>query len=184
MRTTGVGPVFSLFGKKKRLAPSVVAGRKLYIPEELYRKMINHCREEVPLEACGLLVGEGGQVVGGYATDNELRSPVVYQVDQRQHTRAYFDARDRGHEVIAIYHSHVRTAPAPSGRDIVGANWPECFYVIVSLAQSQAQVRAWRIVDGQVTEHQVVVQYGRTGPWADLRKAVEAVEPPPGSDIP
>lgn len=159
--------------------------RKLYIPELLYRRMINQCQEEKPLEACGLLVGVGGEVVSAYATDNEHRSPVIYKVDDRQLLQVFRDIRSEKQEIIGIYHSHVRTEPIPSRTDIDQATWPEAFYVIVGLAHKRPQVRAWRIVDGQVTEHQVVIRKEAPGTWHDLRQAVQAkTDPPMRSDIP
>jgi proteasome lid subunit RPN8/RPN11 len=177
--------VFSLFGKRKqRPIPSGESQRKLYIPESLYRKMINHCREEKPLEACGLLAGVGGQVLAAYATDNEYRSPVLYKVDDRQLLQAFRQVQSDRQEIIGIYHSHVRTAPVPSLTDIEQATWPEAFYVIVSLAHRIPEVRAYRIVDREVTEHLLVVQRDMTGVWHDLRQmAHPPVEQERGGDI-
>lgn len=167
------GRLFSwIFHKRKQALPGMRARRKLYMPEDLYRRMLNHCREEVPLEACGLLVGEGGQAVVGYATDNQHRSPVIYKVDDQQLCEAVSEIRHERHDLIGIYHSHVKTDPVPSRTDIQQATWPEAFYLIVSLKERRPRVRAWRIVDGQVTAHQIVVQKGVAGQWRDLRRAV------------
>jgi len=167
--------VFARFGwKRKAWGPAVIQRRKLYIPEDLYRRMLNHCQEERPLEACGLLVGVGDHVTAGYATDNEHRSPVLYRVDDRQLFYVVHKAQEEKQEIVAIYHSHVWSAPVPSRTDIQQATWPEAFYVIVSLAHREPQVRVWRIVDHQVTEHPLVVVPGASGQWHDLRQAVRA----------
>ncbi len=177
--------MFWWFRRRRRSHPQFLGRRKLYIPESLYRRMINHCLEEKPLEACGLMTGGGGQVMAAYATDNEERSPIVYKVDDRQLAEVFFDAQAKKQEIIGIYHSHVRTPPIPSKTDIERATWPEAFYVIVSLAGKRPQVRAWRIVDRVVTEHPVVVQRGMTGAWHDLRQVVRgATESARRSDIP
>jgi len=59
----------------------------------------------------------------------------------------------------AIVHSHVRSPARPSPTDVGLAFYPDALYVLVSLAEDQADpvtgaecVRAWRIVDGQVFE--------------------------------
>lgn len=172
---------------KKRNAREVGAGasRRLYIPENVYLRMINHCDEERPLEACGLLVGEAGHVTAGYATDNQHRSPVIYKVDDLQLLEVDREIRNDRQEIIAIYHSHVMTDPIPSRTDIDQATWPEAFYIIVSLKDRRPKVRAWRIVDRQVTEHQITVVKGTDGLWKDLRKAVrQAAESSARSDIP
>lgn len=177
--------VTSLLRPQENAGLAIHARRKLYIPELLYNRMVDHCKQEKPLEACGLLVGVGGQVVTAYACDNKERSPILYRVDEEQLVLVMREIRSEGHEIIGIYHSHVKTEPVPSRTDIKQANWPEAFYVIVSLAQREAQVRNWRIVDRQVTEHQLVVQKDRPGTWRDLRKAVRGTgEPARGSDIP
>lgn len=176
--------MFWLFGKKQ--SPSRPFGPgKLHIPETLYRRMINHCYEEKPLEACGLLVGMGGHTLSAYATDNQHRSPIVYKVDERQLLEALESIQNEKHGLIAIYHSHVKSPPVPSRTDIEQAYWPEVYYVIVSLAHRRPEVRAWRIVDGRVTEHQVVVDRLSRGVWRDLRQAVRpGRSPEEANDIP
>lgn len=148
------------------------AQRRLVIPENIYRRMIIHCYEERPLEACGLLTGASGYVAAGYATDNQERSPVLYRVDDRQLLTAVEEAHQKGQEVVAIYHSHVASEAVPSRTDIAQATWPEAFYVIISLKARRPRVRAWRIVDGQVSEHLVVLARHVDGEWFDLRQAV------------
>lgn len=166
--------MFTWFSREKKTASRGRSGeRKLYIPESIYRRMIGHCLEEKPLEACGLLVGAGDLVSGGYAADNEHRSPVIYKVDDHQLLQVLRESRLGKHELIGIYHSHVKTEAVPSRTDIEQATWPEAYYVIVSLAGSAPAARAWRIVDRQVTEHKLVVQSWIDGAWRDLRRAVQ-----------
>jgi len=175
--------VFSLFGKKKRPeGPSLDGRRRLCVPEMLYKRIINHCGEEKPLEACGLLVGVGSHVVGAYATDNQHRSPVVYQADERQVLQVLRECQSNRQDLIGIYHSHVRTPAEPSQTDIDQATWPEAYYVIVSLAGRRPVMRAWRIIDRHVTEHPVLVMKETAGQWHDLRAAVRAArgDAPPG----
>lgn len=178
--------MFGWFGKKENVRALDAKGRRrLMIPENVYQRMINHCMEERPLEACGLLVGEAGLVTAGYATDNQHRSPVIYKVDDLQLLEVDREIRNDRQEIIAIYHSHVNTEPVPSRTDIEQATWPEAFYVIVSLKERRPKVRAWRIVDRQVTEHQIMVVKQTDGLWKDLRKAVrQASESLARTDIP
>lgn len=167
--------MFSLFGRRKEKRDAALASRrKLYIPEVLYRRMINQCLEERPLEACGLLGGASGHVTLACATDNAERSPILYRVDERQLIAAHREIQAAKQEIIGIYHSHVKTDPVPSLTDIEQATFPEAFYVIVSLAHRRPVVRAWQIVDRHVTEHMVVIQKEMPGAWHDLRAAVRS----------
>jgi proteasome lid subunit RPN8/RPN11 len=135
--------------------------------------MIAHCLEEKPLEACGLLVGAADRAERGYAVDNELRSPVLYRVDREQMLTVLTETEQARQNLVAIYHSHVKTAPIPSETDIKIAYWPEAFYLIVSLALREPEVRAYRIVDGQVTEHPLVILPEPGGEWRDLRRVAQ-----------
>jgi len=65
---------------------------------------------------------------------------------------------DAGLDLGAIYHSHTRSEPYPSQTDINLAFYPESLYVIVGLAGSEPDVRAFTIRDGRVTEAELVVQ--------------------------
>lgn len=171
--------MFGWFGNRRSArGGQPLPQRRLLVPENLYRRMINHCLEEKPLEACGLLVGAAGQVTAGYATDNQHRSPVLYKVDDLQLLAVDHEARKQGQEIIAIYHSHVASDPIPSRTDIQQANWPEAFYLIISLKGKRPRARVWRIVDQQVTEHTIVIVRHTDGTWHDLRKAVRETAPP------
>lgn len=156
---------------------------QLYIPDRILRRVVAHCVEEQPLEACGILVGQGGIVTRGYATDNKLRSPVLYEVDERQLFQILRDMKRDKEEVLAIYHSHTETEPVPSRTDIEKAHWSESFYVIVSLKDPKPRVRAYRIVDRQVhpAEIGVLKDDGTPIQWSDIRRAT--VDLPQGTDI-
>ena len=116
-------------------------------------EMVAHAREEAPNECCGLVASSNGDAQRIYRAANAERSPVKYVVDPRDQIRIQNDIDDHGWELGAIYHSHTRTEPFPSQTDInLARNWPDPLYVIVGVAGEAPDVRAYRIVDGQVTE--------------------------------
>ena len=117
--------------------------------------LVDHAREEAPNECCGWLRMRDGAVEELARATNERASPYGYSLDP-QSLLAAFNASEEGCEV-GIYHSHPRSAAEPSQTDINLAEYPEYTYVIVSLAAAQADVRAWRIVDGRVSEEEVEV---------------------------
>lgn len=121
--------------------------------------IVQHCRNDYPNEACGLLSGKGNEIKRVFRMTNVEHSPVVYVMDPKEQLKI-FDEIDRdGQELIAIYHSHTHSQAYPSATDIRMAYYPESVYVIVSLADIENPVsRAFRIVDGQVREIEVVVR--------------------------
>jgi proteasome lid subunit RPN8/RPN11 len=135
----------------------------LSLSEEQYRRIVGHCYEGLPDEACGLIVGP---VVGSEATGivsevypavNADASARTYTVDGRDYLRASRGAEASGHEIIGVWHSHTHTDPYPSPTDVRSAVDPMWLYVIVSLRDDAPMVRAYRIRDEVIAECQVVL---------------------------
>ena len=123
------------------------------IARELVDEIVAHAREEAPNECCGLVAASDGAAVRVYRAANAERSPVKYVVDPRDQIRIQNDIDDNGWDLGAIYHSHTRTEPYPSQTDInLARNWPDPLYVIVGVGAGDPDVRAYRIVDGRVSE--------------------------------
>jgi proteasome lid subunit RPN8/RPN11 len=122
-------------------------------------EMVAHAREEAPNECCGLIAADDGDAVRVYRATNAEHSPVKYVVDPRDQIRIQNEIDDNGWDLGAIYHSHTRTEPFPSQTDInLARTWPDPIYLIVGVAGDEARVRAFRIVDGQVSETELEVR--------------------------
>jgi proteasome lid subunit RPN8/RPN11 len=122
------------------------------IPDLLLEEVIEHAREAAPLECCGLLAGhicEGGAcVTTRFTIGNDARSPTEYETNVRDLFAAFRSIRERGTEVLAIYHSHPTSAPVPSRRDIERNTYGESVvHVIVGLVGAGAEVRAWWLTE-------------------------------------
>jgi [CysO sulfur-carrier protein]-S-L-cysteine hydrolase len=134
------------------------------LPVAIRDALVAHARAELPNEACGLIAGtapvaEGGTPTRWYATRNRAASPLRYEADPDDLLRASIEIDDAGEVIWGIVHSHVRSPARPSPTDVGLAFYPDALYVLVSLAEDQADaatgaenVRAWRIVDGVVFE--------------------------------
>src|SRR6516165_12009710 len=94
----------------------------LLLPRPFYQAMIQHARTELPNECCGLLAGvRDGAVLRVEALHplvNESASPVEYLSASGSLIKAYKEMRQRGHDVVAIYHSHPTSEPVPSKKDL------------------------------------------------------------------
>lgn len=118
-------------------------------------ELIAHAREEAPNECCGYARGRDGTVEETFRAENPRRSPYGYELDPKSLLAAN-ELDDEGHEV-AIYHSHPRSPAEPSQTDINLATYPHWTYLIVSLADGEPHVRAWRIADGRVDEEPIEI---------------------------
>lgn len=153
-----------------------------------------HAERTYPEECCGLLLGRSlapaGEaarclldcVAADNAWDAEAAAVVAslrgeaeptakerrYWIDPQVMLQVQRQARDRGCDIIGVYHSHPDQAAVPSAcdRDLA---WPDYSYVIVAVAAGQAvDVRSWQLDE----HHQFQAEQMRMG------------APPPNSALP
>ena len=134
--------------------------------------LVAHARAEYPNEACGLIAGtgpagDGGRATAWHATRNRAASPLRYEVHPDDLLRVSVAIDDADEVIWGIAHSHVRSPARPSPTDVGLAFYPDALYVIVSLADAEAdpatgaeRVQAWRIVDGRVFEVELEIGPG------------------------
>jgi proteasome lid subunit RPN8/RPN11 len=132
---------------------------RLILQRPLYNQILTHLQAEYPLEGCGILAGQAGEVVHLYPITNKMQSPTAYEMDPQQQLAAMLEIEDKGWEMTAVYHSHPLGPETPSATDIAQAYYPDMIQLIVSLRQrSQPVLRAFMIGNGRVTEIEIVVQ--------------------------
>lgn len=131
---------------------------RLTIPRSVADQLLAHARSEVPNEACGLLSGSlaDGTATAYHAARNAEASPYVYTVHPEDLVRIVFAIEDAGEDLVGIFHSHTHTPAVPSPTDRRQAQYPDCFYVLATLsdpdADPSAALRAWRITGGESRE--------------------------------
>jgi proteasome lid subunit RPN8/RPN11 len=130
------------------------------IPRTLWNEIVAHARADAPNECCGMIAARDGVAVAVHRARNAAASPLRYEMDGMEQYRIQTAIEDAGLELGAIYHSHTRSAPEPSQTDVNLAFYPEALYVIVGVAGDEPDVRAWRIVDGAVSEAALEVEDG------------------------
>ena len=132
----------------------------LTIRRDLIDAMIDHARRDHPDEACGVIAGAAGSDVPSRFIPmiNAARSTTFYEFDSQDLLRLYREMDARDEEPVVIYHSHTATEAYPSRTDVSYAQEPHAHYVLVSTRDPQtAEVRSYRIIDGQVTEEMLEI---------------------------
>jgi proteasome lid subunit RPN8/RPN11 len=124
------------------------------ISRELVEEMVAHAREDLPNECCGMVGGRDGVATSVVRVENSAASPLRYEMDPQGQYNALKSIEDAGDELLAIYHSHTKSAAYPSQTDVNQAvAWPEQVYVIVSLADADApDVKAYLLKDMKIAD--------------------------------
>ena len=154
----------------------------LKIAAEHLRAICAHAQSSYPHECCGLLLGKLNQdsktLLEVMATENawnaeavesfsEIDANLNQSANQSSHyaiapevmLKAQREARDRGLDIIGIYHSHPDHPAIPSEFDRVCA-WQPYSYIIVSVPQGKAgKVQSWSLDDHhQFQPEEIIVE--------------------------
>jgi proteasome lid subunit RPN8/RPN11 len=124
--------------------------------------MVAHALAGVPYEACGLFAGseddqaEGPSVDRFFPMRNAAESRKIYRLDGHEHLDVENTVDEAGAVLVGVMHSHPRTQAYPSPTDVADAAHSDPFgtwvFVIVSLEHPDPELRAFRILEGAITE--------------------------------
>ena len=120
----------------------------IHLSRALFDQIVAHAREASPEECCGLIGGLiEGRVQTIYRSRNVAGDPLTsYEAAPEDLFAAQRAMRERGEQLLAIYHSHPRSAdPQPSATDVRLAYYPSAVYLIVGLGGPEPCLRAFRI---------------------------------------
>lgn len=140
---------------------------KLILPESCRQSLSQAAIQCYPYEACGVFIGQvqGAKniVAEALPLTNVLQEVGSdrYAMDPKEMYAAHERARQRGAEIVGIWHSHPDQAPQPSSSDLEAA-WPEWSYLIVSVGMEELRgMRSWRLAESdekKFEEEEVLIQ--------------------------
>jgi [CysO sulfur-carrier protein]-S-L-cysteine hydrolase len=130
------------------------------IAQALIDEMVAHARADLPNECCGMVGGSGGAANVVIPVKNAAASPLRFEMDPQGQYDALKAIEGGGGELLAIYHSHTKSAAYPSQTDVNQAvNWPDAIYVIVSLQdEGDPDVKAYWLRDLKIADAELVVE--------------------------
>jgi proteasome lid subunit RPN8/RPN11 len=146
------------------------------VTHDVLRDVVAVCKAEHPKEACGFIIGDPKTMVGSriVTVPNIHPTPEInYTMGSADILAAYKDADDKGHDVIAVYHSHTASPPILSSgapdKDVEKALDTTLAYLVVSTKDAERPTAlAWRI----------------DMPFLGVKKAVEIPLRPVSADDP
>lgn len=117
----------------------------MVIHRSVLQAMIRHAKEAFPLECCGLLAGSLGRIDRVIRCSNELQSDKAFSIPAVELFSAQRSIREKGKELLGIYHSHPRSEAVPSPRDLAEFHYPRVGCWIISLQGGEAVVRCFKL---------------------------------------
>ena len=139
-----------------------MSGERLRISGDVHAAMVAHALAGVPYEACGLFAGsvddqaEGPSVDRFFPMRNAAESRKIYRLDGHEHLDVENTVDKAGAVLVGVMHSHPHTQAYPSPTDVADAAHSDPFgtwvFVIVSLEHPDPELKAFRILDGAITE--------------------------------
>ncbi|MFQ5952875.1 MAG: M67 family metallopeptidase [Candidatus Omnitrophota bacterium] len=127
------------------------------IKKEVIDKLIEHAKRDAPVEACGYLARKDDIITAHYELLNIDKSEEHFSFDPKDQFATVKDARTKGLEVCAVYHSHPQSPARPSPEDLKLAFDPNMSYVIVSLAGGEEDVKSFRITGSKLEPEELEV---------------------------
>jgi proteasome lid subunit RPN8/RPN11 len=130
------------------------------IAQSLIDEMVAHAREDLPNECCGMIGGADGEASVVIPVINSAASPLRFEMDPQGQYNALKAIEGDGREMLAIYHSHTKSAAYPSQTDVNQAvSWPDAIWVIVSLEDPESPVvKGYWLKDLKVADAELVVE--------------------------
>jgi proteasome lid subunit RPN8/RPN11 len=125
----------------------------LILEEKHSIEMRQHGERDYPFECCGLMLGrfesDGRKIVTEtYSISNAReeeakRNRFLIRPEELRRGEKY--AREKGLDVVGLYHSHPDEPAVPSTYDLEHA-WPTYSYVVVSVEKGRAvDLRSWEM---------------------------------------
>lgn len=132
---------------------------ELSLPRTLVNQMLAHAQQNPDQEICGLISQAADRSKRYLRIDNCANDKAHhYEMNSKQLIDSLRELRKRDEDLLAIVHSHPTSTAQASASDIELANYPEAYYLIISLnTRGVLEMRAYKISDGSASEVKVYI---------------------------
>lgn len=129
----------------------------LSLPRPLATRLLFEAQKSPDAEVCGFVGSHDGRACNIYPVANVAADPRrSFAMEAEGQVAAIKTMRERGEDMLAVYHSHPDTPPEPSAHDIEGLGYPDALLLIISLnIKGVLEMRAWQQDDG--SSHEVTL---------------------------
>jgi proteasome lid subunit RPN8/RPN11 len=136
----------------------MIAPTRISLSAEQLGIMRDHVNDSLPIEACGLVGGAGGEVEIVIPVTNAAQSATEYRMDPKEQVEGLFRIEELGYELLGIFHSHPSGLAFPSRTDISRSAYPGAVHLIWSPGEAGWQCRAFNLDTDGVRELEIEVR--------------------------
>lgn len=113
---------------------STAKNTALELPRSLVNQILAHAQQNPDEEICGLISSKNGGATRYYRIANTAENKAQrFEMNGSEQIAAMKQMRERGEELMAIVHSHPDAPAIPSALDKENNNYPDVYYLVVSL---------------------------------------------------
>lgn len=106
----------------------------LELPRPLVNRILSIAQQNPEEEICGLISTINGIASNFYPVKNAAENRAErFEMDPSEQIAVMKKIRERGEQLLAIVHSHPHAPAIPSELDLKNNEYPELYYLIVSL---------------------------------------------------
>lgn len=133
----------------------------LVIPRQLANQILAHAQHNPENEICGLIGAQHHQARNYYPVPNVAADTATrFSMDEPAQIAAMKAMREQGEELLAIVHSHPHSSPVPSALDQAQHQYPDAYYLIVSLnTVGVLELRAFKQMNQHFEPVELILQH-------------------------
>ncbi len=104
------------------------------IPSRVLHLIEQEAKAAFPKESCGLLIAKKGEnlILDAIPAPNLSEGPDQFLIDPEFHLKTQRELREKGLEIMGVYHSHPSGDSKPSKKDKKGQPTPGFYWLITA----------------------------------------------------
>lgn len=132
----------------------------LELPRPLINQILAHAQQNPDEEICGLISSKNNNATKYYRIANVAENKARhFEMSGPQQIAAMKTMREQGEALMAIVHSHPEAPAIPSKLDKESNNYPDVYYLVVSLdTKGVLQLRCYTQNEGEFEAAELILE--------------------------
>jgi len=135
--------------------------KTLLLPRKLANQVLAHAQQNPETEICGLISAQNNHARHYYPVPNSSDdSATHFHMDEQAQIATMKQMREQNEELLAIVHSHPHSTAFPSALDQQEHQYPDAYYLIVSLnTVGVLELRAFKQIGTHFESVELVLEH-------------------------